>query len=108
MRTRILAAFALIVASAPAAFAEDWQYCLAPSHAERKVYISGTFPVRGSLGDADGTFERMLDRAGLPHDDVQCPRADDAQAIAAMRDYAIGFNQEAGNAIVRLPLETAR
>jgi hypothetical protein len=108
MLTRILAAFALIAASAQAAFAEDWQYCLAPAHAEQKVYVSGAFPARGSLGDADGEFERMLDRAGLRHDDVQCPRADDAQAIASMRDHAIGLNRETGNTIVHLPLEKTR
>jgi hypothetical protein len=46
----------------------------------------------------------MLDREGLPHDDVQCPRAGDANSIAAMQQYAIKLNQQNGNAIVRLPL----
>jgi hypothetical protein len=103
-----LASIALIAASAQTAWATDWQYCLAPSHAEHKVYMSTTFFVRGSLIDADSAFERMLEQAGLQHDDVQCPRADDERTIVEMMQYAIILNQEAGNAIVHLPLEKTR
>ena len=97
-----------MAASSQAALAADWQYCLAPSHAEHKVYISATFPVRGVLADADDAFERMLDKAGLRHDDVQCPRADDERSIVLMQQYAISFNQENGNTIVHLPFEETR
>ena len=41
---RIFIGLAVVVASAQPTFAADWQYCLAPSHAEHKVYISVTFP----------------------------------------------------------------
>jgi len=100
------AGLALTLAASQPTVAADWQYCLAPSHAEHKVYMSAVFPVRGSLDDADSAFELMLDRAGLPHDVVQCPRADDEQAILAMQQYAIAFNRQSGNAIVHLPLES--
>ena len=46
----------------------------------------------------------MLGNAGLRHDVVQCPRADDEPSIAIMRQYAIRFNQDNGNIIISLPL----
>ena len=108
MFTRIYAGLALTAASSQMATATDWQYCLAPSQAEHKIYMTGAFPVRGSLDDADNDFEQMLDQAGLRHDVVQCPRADDERSIVAMEQYAITFNQESGNIIVHLPLERTR
>jgi hypothetical protein len=108
MFTKPLAALVLMAASSQAVMAADWQYCLAPSHAAHKVYMSATFPARGVLGDADSAFERILDRAGLAHDDVQCPRADDERSIALMLQHAIVFNQENGNKIVHIPLEKMR
>jgi hypothetical protein len=106
--TKSLAGLVLIAASSQTAFAADWKYCLAPSHAEHKVYMSATFPVRGALGDADSAFEQMLEQAGLPHDDVQCPRADDERSIVLMLQYAIRFNQNNGNTIIHLALEKTR
>ena len=108
MFTRIFAGLALTAASSQMATSTDWQYCLAPSQAEHKIYMTGAFPVRGSLDDADNDFEQMLDQAGLRHDVVQCPRADDERSIVAMEQYAITFNQESGNIIVHLPLERTR
>ncbi len=108
MLARMFVGFALFAAGSQAALATDWQYCLAPSQADHKIYMSGTFPVRGALDDADNAFEQMLDRAGLRHDVVQCPRADDERSIAMMQQYAINFNKENGNAIVHLPLEKTR
>ena len=70
--------------------------------------MSATFPVRGALGDADSAFEQMLEHAGLPHDDVQCPRADDERSIVLMLQYAIRFNQKNGSTIIHLPLERTR
>lgn len=105
MFTRIFAGLALTAAGSQMAMATDWQYCLAPSEAEHKIYMSGAFPVRGSLDDADNDFEQMLDQAGLRHDVVQCPRADDERSIAAMEQYAISFNQKLGNTIIHLPFE---
>jgi hypothetical protein len=108
MLTKISAGLILIVASLQSALAADWQYCLAPSKAEHKIYMSDAFPVRGTLYDADNEFEQTLDRAGLYHDVVQCPRADDEAAIVAMEQYAVTFNRKIGNVIVHLPLKKAR
>ncbi|MDI1343346.1 MAG: hypothetical protein PSV22_04480 [Pseudolabrys sp.] len=96
------------VASARPAFAVDWQYCLAPSRADHKVYISARFPQHGALGDSDNAFQRMLDNAGLRYDDIQCPRADDERSIVVMMQYAINFNRRNGNTIIDLPLERTR
>ena len=108
MLTRFLASVALIAAGAQTALASDWQYCLAPSQAEHKIYMSGRFPVRNSLDDADIAFELMLNQAGLRHDVIQCPRAENERAIAAMEQYAIGYNRKNGNTIIHMPLEERR
>lgn len=70
--------------------------------------MSGAFPVRGSLDDADRAFELMLNQAGLRHDVIQCPRAEDESSIGAMEQYAIGYNRNNGNTIVHIPLEERR
>ena len=72
------------------------------------MYMSGWIQVRGALHNADSAFERVLDQAGLRHDDVQCPRADDERSIAIMQQHAISFNQKMGNTIVRMPLVQTR
>jgi hypothetical protein len=105
---RLFIGLAVVVASAQPTFAADWQYCLAPSRADHKVYISATFPMRGALGDSDGAFQRMLDNAGLRYDDIQCPRADDERSIVVMMQYAISLNRGNGNTIIDLPLEKMR
>ncbi len=104
MPVRMLIGLSLLAASSQTTFAADWQYCLAPSHAEHKIYMSATFPVRGALGDSDSAFQRMLDNAGLRYDDIQCPRADDERSIVMMMQYAISLNKDNGNTIVHLPL----
>jgi hypothetical protein len=104
MLMKILTAAGLVIMAGQTVRAGDWQYCLAPSREGHKIYMSPAFPTRSSVGDTDGAFGSMLDREGLPHDDVQCPRAGDANSIAAMQQYAIKLNQQNGNAIVRLPL----
>jgi hypothetical protein len=108
MTPKIFVGLAAALALPYQALAGDWQYCLAPANAERKVYISAPFAASGSLAAAESAFEEMLDRAGLRHDDVQCPRADDERSIARMRQYAITTNRELGRTIVRLPLEAIR
>jgi hypothetical protein len=108
MLPKIVAGLAVIAASSQAALATDWQYCLAPSESEHKIYISGWFQVRGALDSTDSEFERVLDQAGLRHDVIQCPRADDERSIAMMEQYAISFNQKMGNTIIRVPIEQPR
>jgi ABC-type glycerol-3-phosphate transport system substrate-binding protein len=108
MLKKSLAALVLIAACSQTALAADWQYCLAPSQAEHKIYVTGAFPVRGALSDAIDAFEQALDEAGLHHDVVQCPRADDKHSIVMMEQYAISINQKMGNKIIRVAIEQPR
>ena len=84
------------------AHAADWRYCLAPSHAERKVYISPPFPATMSMDDAESQFGRMLSRSGRHFDDVQCPRGDGETAVLTMQQYAITINRELGDEVINL------
>jgi hypothetical protein len=102
MFAKTLASLALMAAVSQAAMAADWQYCLAPSHADHKVYISEPFPSSRVWGKSDGVLDRALDQSGMRHDVVQCPRADDKSTIEIMRQKAISFNQMTGNEIVNL------
>jgi len=100
--TKFLAGLALMVAVSQTALAADWQYCLAPSQNENKVYISTPFPSSGAWGNPESALDRMLNQSGVRHDDVQCPRADDKPSIETMRQEAISFNHKVGNEIVNL------
>lgn len=105
MSLKIPAVAVLLIAAASPAQAADWQYCLAASQVGQTVFISLPFRSRGDPRDADAAFAAVLDARGLPHDNVQCPRADDERVIVAMRQYAVQVNHRNGNAIVALPLE---
>lgn len=72
-----------------------WQYCLAPSNADNKVYISPPFPKNADIAIA---FGQML--LQVQHDDVQCPIAYDKGLVSIMRQHAISFNRNAGNTII--------
>jgi hypothetical protein len=102
MFTKMLAGLAFCMAAAQAALAADWQYCLAPSHTDHKVYVSRPFPSSAAWGSPDSALDRKLSQSGIVHDVVQCPRADDERSIAVMRQEAISFNHLAGNQIVNL------
>ncbi|MBI1202798.1 MAG: hypothetical protein GC182_09835 [Rhodopseudomonas sp.] len=104
--TAVLCALTALSAAAGlsrAASGTEWQYCLAPSHADNKVYISQPF-ASDDLGFGDGQFRKALNRGGVSVDDIQCPRAETADAIAAMRRYAITFNRDSGNAVIFIRL----
>jgi len=90
---------ALVVLAAGSAHAQDWRYCLAPLHAEHKIYISAPFFTAKSMERLQDEFASALSRAGLRHGAVQCPRGDE-QSIAVMRLQAARFNRESGNAVV--------
>jgi len=81
---------------------QDWLYCLAPSHAEHKIYLSTPIPVTGIVGSADAAFDQMLSEARIPHDAVQCPMAANKPTLVFRRKYAIRLNTEIGNAVVTL------
>jgi hypothetical protein len=99
---RALLALALLLAISQAAFASDWRYCLAPSHAARKVYVSPPFPAPMPMDDAESQFGRRLAARGLRFDDVQCPRSDDETAALTMQQHAIVINRELGNEVINL------
>jgi|ERR1035441_6152582 hypothetical protein len=100
MFTKIVVGLALMVAVSQTALAADWQYCLAPSYKEHTIYFSAVFTTSAGFGSADSSFEQKLNRAGLPYNSVQCPRADDEKSIMEMFQYAISYNQKLGNKIV--------
>jgi hypothetical protein len=102
---RVLLASALVATTLlpRSALAADWRYCLAPSHAERKIYISSPFPATVSMDDAESQFGQVLSRMSMRFDDVQCPRADDEAGAQTMQQHAIQVNSEMGNQIVELP-----
>jgi hypothetical protein len=79
-----------------------WQYCLAPSYAENKVYISAPFPKSASLHASETAFAKRLLESEIQHDAVQCPNGNDEPVISSMRQRAIRFNQDRGNTIVTL------
>jgi hypothetical protein len=85
-----------------AAQAAEWRYCLAQSTARHTVYMSAPFPNDVAMETIEAAFGRVLDRALLPHDSVQCPRGGDAQSIAAMKLQAIQFSQANGDKVVQL------
>jgi len=99
---RALLALLVMAMLSQSAFAGDWRYCLAPSHARHKIYMSPPFPGSVSMGDAELQFGRLLSQSGLRFDDVQCPRGKDQTAAMTMQEHAITVNRELGNEIVHL------
>lgn len=99
---RALLVLALTALLSRTALAADWRYCLAPSHAEHKIYISPPFPATMSMDDAESRFGRTLSRSGRRFDDVQCPRSDGETGALAMQQHAITVNRELGNEIINL------
>ena len=97
----------VIMAVSQAALATDWQYCLAPSNVEHKVYLSGVFATREVSRDTDDSFAQVLLKKGLRHDVVQCPRADSENAIMEMLRDAVAYNQRLGRQVVYLYWEPA-
>jgi hypothetical protein len=95
-------AFGLAIALAQSAQAGDWRYCLAPSHAEHKIYMSPPFPATVSMDEAEAQFGTLLSRGGRHFDDVQCPRSDGKAGIITMQRHAIAVNREFGNKIVNI------
>jgi hypothetical protein len=98
MRTLIALALTLLLPQMAAA--EDWRYCLAPAHAEHKIYISMPFPATMSMDAAESQFGRALTRSGWRYDDVQCPQSESESSALAMQRHAVGINQEMGNQII--------
>jgi hypothetical protein len=79
-----------------------WQYCLAPSYTDNKVYISAPFPKSVSLHANEKAFARKLHESKIQHGAVQCPNGSDEPSILSMQQRAISFNQDRGNTIITL------
>ena len=99
---RALLALALTVSIPQMAQAGDWRYCLAPSHAEHKIYMSPPFSATTPMDDAESQFGRLLSRSGVRFDDVQCPRSDNETAALTMQQHAVVINRELGNEIINM------
>lgn len=102
MARGIVAAVIFAISALHAAQGKEWLYCIAPSHTERKLYMSPVFETDGPVGSAESAFAAALDQAFLRYDDVQCPRSDDEVTATDMQQQTISFNRQAGNSIINL------
>jgi hypothetical protein len=103
-----LASLAFAVLAPRAARADDWRFCLATVRAQHKVFLSRTFATSAEMETLQSDFANELDRRGLPHDEVQCPRGTDRDSATEMQLNAIGFNREMGNTVVRVEWRPVR
>jgi hypothetical protein len=99
---RLFLVLALTIAVPQLASAADWRYCLAPSHAEHKVYMTPPFAASIAVDDAESELGHMLSHSGLRYDDVQCPRSDDESSVLDMQQHAIAMNRQLGNQVISL------
>lgn len=106
--TKPAAATFLAALVSQTASAADWEYCLAPSNNEQKVYVSEVFETVETSWDSDALFDRALARAGLRHHAVQCPRADAKSAIIIMRYDAVAFNDRIGREVIYVRWKPAK
>jgi len=88
------------VAAVQVAAAAEWRFCIAPSHQERKIYMTAVFPSVTPMEVVEDGFHRLLDRSGRRHDSVQCPTGPNEPAVRAMRQHADDFNRQMGNEVV--------
>jgi hypothetical protein len=98
---RLLIGVSLFLVSGMATGAE-WRYCLAPSQAEHRIYLTTPFSGQTDTANAEDAFARVLRASGYSHDDVQCPRTDSEAASLEMQQHAIALNKMRGNEIVEL------
>ena len=87
--------------------ATEWSYCVAPSDAQRRIYISIPFPVT-TAGAAEPGFGDALTGRGLAHDVVECARAKNEAAAVVMRQHAIEVNREEGRRVIDMPWRPLR
>jgi hypothetical protein len=99
---RILAVLVLATLTPHVANAYEWLYCIAPFHAEHKLYMSPVFATQRSVGRAETAFATALDQSFFRYDDVQCPRNNDELSALRMQRHTASFNREVGNTIIDL------
>jgi hypothetical protein len=90
------------------AWADDWRYCLAPSEADHKIYMTPPFAESQAMGDAEQNFRRTLSWSGLTYDVVQCPLSDSESSALAAQKQAINYNRKLGNQIVGINLNPGK
>jgi hypothetical protein len=81
---------------------QEWRYCLAPSYAEGKVYLSPPIASSALSERAEAVFERTLKKDDIAHDVVQCPRASNRPTLVFRQRYAVRWNEDNGNTVVTL------
>jgi hypothetical protein len=99
---RALLALTLIVLIPRIAMADGWRYCLAPFHAEHKIYMSSPFPATIAMDAAESQFGRELTRSGVRYDDVQCPLSESESGALAMQRHAVSVNHELGIQVINM------
>jgi hypothetical protein len=99
---RFLAGLFIAIWLPSLAAAAEWQYCLAPSHYDRKIYISGVFPVTLPR-DTEHEFMQSLNQSHFTYQDVQCPLSDNESSAVIMQQHTISFNRDLGNQIIKFP-----
>jgi hypothetical protein len=103
MARGFVAAVVVAISALHAAHGKEGLYCIAPSHTERKLYMSPVFETDGPVGSAELAFAAALDQSSFFHyDDVQCPRSDDEVSATDMQRQTVTFNRQAGNTIITL------
>jgi hypothetical protein len=98
---RLLIGLSLFLVSGMATGAE-WRYCLAPSRAEHRIYLTAPFSGPTDTADAEDAFARAVRASGHSPDDVQCPRTGSEAMALEMQQHAVALNKTRGNEIVEL------
>lgn len=89
------------------AHAAQWEYCVAPSDAQNRIYLSKPFPI-SARGAAEPGFDSALTEHRLEHDAVECARADSEAAAIIMRQHAAAVNREWGRQVIDMPWRPLR
>ena len=84
-----------------AARAAEWGYCIAPSEADNRIYISRPFPIRS--GAAEPAFDATLTEHRLEHDAVECAHAENEASAIIMRQHAADVNRGWGREVIDMP-----
>ena len=106
IKAAITLALAMMVLQQTAGAAE-WSYCVAPSDAQNRIYISSPFPINAQ-SEAEPGFDNTLTEHRLNHDAVECARADNEAAAVIMRQHAVAVNRQWGRQVVDMPWRPLR
>ena len=102
MMARIFALLLLAALTPQMAGAREWVYCVAPSHADHKLYMSRVFSSRKPAANAEAAFAAVLKQSFLRYTDVQCPWTRDEFSAQKMQRHTIAYNRELGVTIINM------